>query len=238
MWLAAVLALGLAGCAAFGAGGDEEQTPLPTIDPALLTVTPVPTSTPLPTFTPFPTAERLPTRTPIPTFAPPYARDDQAAPQEIITPTALPAARPAPTEGPSPTPLPPQGRQAVGELAPDLAPILTIIDTGATCDPAGQHALVQVGVTNRGNTPAENFTVEWSLGWEDPFEGEVRREFVARQEWGLQWAVYFVNEYVFVPCEETTTYRAYVWVDIGDDVAEFYEDNNFAEAVYTIVKTP
>jgi len=208
------------------------QTPIPTLDPRALTVTAVPTSTPQPTYTPHPTAERIPTRTPLPTFPPRFTGRVGGT----QTPTDTAPARPTATEGPSPTPLPPQGLQDVGGPAPDLVPILTIIDTGATCGKQGTHALVQLGVTNRGNWSAQNFTVEWSLGWEDPFKGEVRREFIGFQEWGLQWSRYFVNEYVWVPCEATTTYRAYVWVDIGNDVAELYEDNNFAEISYTITQ--
>ena len=227
--LALSSAIIMAGCAS----PQQTAADIPTIDPDSLTVTPAPTATPLPTYTPFPTAQRMASSTPIPSLPPrDSSTDGTVEPTLTLTPTVTP------TSGPTATPLPPQGAQDVGETAPDLVPVLTILDTGATCGKQGILALMQVGVTNRGNWSAQNFTVEWSIGWEDPFKGEVRHEFISFQEWGLQWTQYFLNEYVWVPCEETTTYTAYVLVDTGNNVAEHYEDNNFAEMTYTITYQP
>lgn len=221
----------LVGCAGWLTGRGAESEPLPTLNPALLTVTPPPTSTPLPTFTPFPTAERMASRTPLATL-----------PSFL---TALPATATetpidgggggggsggAPPPGPGATPTTYVGVQGTGPEIADLATILTIASDGAICN---GWTLIQVGVINRGTGPAYNFTVEWSLGW----GAMLQTEFVRELQWGTA-PIYFYNGTIQVPCEETTTYKAWIRLDVNDDVAELFEDNNYDEEIYTITYVP
>lgn len=235
----------LIGCSGFPTA-QEKSPPLPTLDPSLLSITPAPTSTPWPTFTPYPTVERLPSRTPLPTPTPrvTFSPEElatlslyttQAAGSEEETPPsgseAAPAA-PAGAQAPPPTPtgIGYVGIQGAGLEAPDLAPILTIASSGATCN---EWMLVQVGVINRGTGPAYNFSVEWSLGWGE----EIQTEFVEELQWGTT-PIFFYNGDIEVPCEETATYTAWIRIDTNDDVTELFEDNNYEEETYTVTFLP
>jgi len=232
LWI--VVLMSLSGCGRvmgrFGLG--NQPTPLaPTFDPTLLTVTPAPTSTPLPTYTPYPTTVRVPTDTPVPTF-PPRLTVAATTPTPTHRPNVGPA-RPTSTPTLSLTDTGYVGIQGAGPEVADLAPILTIASEGATCD---HDMLVQIGVINRGTGPAYNFTVEWSLGWsaEGP---EVKSLFVPELQWGTI-PLYIVNGMVRVPCQQTTVYTAFIRIDINNDVAELFEDNNNAEETYTILFFP
>lgn len=199
-----------------------------------VTLTARPTSTPLPTYTPFPTAVLRPTKTPYPTVAP------LILPTHEATSTSAPTSIPAPVGQGSASPTSTTSVQiAVGE-APDLAPILFVADTGATCRGSAQatEALLQLGVTNRGNAPVrERYTIEWSLGWDD-YKGLIRTTEVDYHEWGLQWTVWLENKYFWVPCDQTTTFTAYIRADSENTITELAEDNNYAEQSYTITFVP
>lgn len=233
--LLSVALMSLSGCnlATNQLGFGRQATPvIPTFDPTLLTVTPAPTSTPLPTYTPYPTVVRVPTDTPVPTF-PPRLTVVAVSPTPTRQPSSAGPARPPSTPTLSLTDTGYVGIQGAGPEVADLAPILTIASEGATCD---HDMLVQIGVINRGTGPAYNFTVEWSLGWST--EGpEVKSLFVPELQWGTI-PLYIVNGMVRVPCQQTTVYTAFIRIDINNDVAELFEDNNNAEETYTILYFP
>lgn len=225
--VALILALALlAGCASLPPlpfGPQDTEEPPPTIDPALLTVTPYPTSTPHPTYTPYPTAERLPTRTPYPTPAvrsslPPTATG--GAPSPGARAAIPPAAPPAPAR---------EGYIGIpdkGEPLPELQPIVEVLTRGAEC---GDEILVQLGVINWGNRPAYNFTVEWSAGID--IESGVTT--VEELQWG-ELPLYFRNKPIRYNCEEPTTFTAFVRVDTTNVEPEFDEGNNAAEITFTL----
>lgn len=211
-----------AGCAQFPSARQDEQTPTPTFDSAVLTVSPQPTSTPYPTYTPRPAIERLPTRTPIPTLAPYLTpipltpeSDGSGAPGGGQSPDATPTLDPGYV-----------GIQGAGPEVADLVPILTVAGAGSVCN---EWMLVQVGVINRGTGPAYNFHVEWSLGW----GAMLQTEFVDELQWG-RTPIHFYNGTIKVPCEQTSTYTAWIRVDTQSDVDELFEDNNYDEETYTV----
>lgn len=234
----------LAGCASLPFGPRVEAPPPPTLDPALLTVTPHPTSTPQPTYTPYPTAERLPSRTPFPTFPPrfnvtPAGEDESAgAPAATRAPSAgradaAPAAPLPPPAAQPPAAAPPAtpfsgyiGIPEAGEDVPELAPILEVDTRNAIC---GDEILVQLGVINWGNRAAYDFTVEWSAGTD--IESGVT--VVEELQWG-ETAIYFRNKPIRYNCEGPTTFTAYVRVDTANAVQEIREDNNVAEISFMI----
>ena len=135
----------------------------------------------------------------------------------------------APAPAPSATPTGYIGIPGAGPEIPDLAPILTIAADGVVCN---GWMLVQVGVINRGNGPAYNFTVEWTLGWATGLQ----TVFVEELQWG--WGtvpLYFFNGSIQVPCQQTVTYTAWIRLDVNNDVEEWFEDNNYEEETYTIL---
>jgi hypothetical protein len=159
--------LAASGCTAPGTIGlSTAGSPIPTFDPALLSVTAAPSATPLPTYTPYPTE-----------------------------------------------------------------PIVQIIDDShARC---GGWILMQLGVINWGNMPAKKFTVQWSAGV--PIESNTTR--IDDLEWGAL-PYYFRNKEVQFPCDETTTFTAWVRVDTLNEVPEIYEDNNYKELTFTVPYYP
>jgi hypothetical protein len=220
-----IMLFSLAGCALGGTSG--EPAPLPTIDSALLSVTAPPTSTPLPTYTPFPTALRLPTDTPYPTFPP---RSVPTATPEPVQPAVSGGGAQQPTGPSTPSAGGYVGIQDVSAPVPELEPILQILSTNVVCN---QPMLVQIGVTNWGSAPAYNFTIEWSAGL--PIDEGVER--IEELQWG-DLPLYLRNKEIRFPCEETTTYTAYVRVDVNNEVPELYEDNNSVELTFTIPYAP
>ncbi|NDJ53314.1 MAG: hypothetical protein GYB68_09555 [Chloroflexi bacterium] len=230
--LAAVMVIG---CAQVDSAQAPESSPFPTIDQALLSATPLPTATPQATFTPFPTIERVPSRTPLATLesivtlipldqtqtataAPPSASGDPGQPADPSRPRITPTGF--------------IGIPGAGIDAPDLVPILALASDGVLCN---DFMLVQLGIQNRGTGPARNFTVEWSLGWG---EHVLRTEFIEELQWGDVRPAYILNGEMQFPCEETSTFTAYIRIDINDDVIEIYEDNNYDEQTYTLTFAP
>lgn len=195
---------------------------LPTLDPALLTVTPAPSLTPLPTYTPPPTAMRLPSDTPPPTFAPVITRGP-------VTPQPThPAVTPSPGYKATAIPITPTsyiGIFGLGPETPELTPILTF-SSNAVCS---QWMIAQVGVINRGNVAALDFTVEWTFGW-----GEPQTVHIEALEWNAG-PLYLFSGLTAVHCTETSSLKAWVRVDVDNTVAEALEDNNYQEEVYTVV---
>jgi hypothetical protein len=200
-----------------------QPTPaLPTLDPAILTITPAPSLTPQPTYTPPSTAVRLPTNTPLPTFAPvitqgpvtPRPTRPAATPSLVIQATSIPL-----------TPTSYIGIPGLGPETPELAPILTF-SSNAVCS---QWMLAQIGVVNRGTGAAVDFTVEWTFGWGDPQTVHIDE---------LQWhdgPLYLFSGQTAVHCTETASLKAWVRVDVDNTVVEALEDNNYQEEIYTVV---
>jgi hypothetical protein len=217
---ALIVCLLLLGCDRLPFGA--QPTLPPTFDPALLTVTPAPSLTPLPTYTPPPTAMRLPSDTPPPTFAPVIT-------QKPVTPQPTrPALEPSPTYKATAIPLTPTsyiGIFGLGPEIPELVPILTF-SSNAVCR---QWMLAQIGVINRGNVAALDFTVEWTFGW-----GEPQRVHIEALEWNAG-PLYLFSGLTAVHCSDTASLKAWVRVDVDNTVAEAVEDNNYQEEVYTVV---
>jgi hypothetical protein len=208
--------LALAACAAPPAAPSPTSGPPPTYT-ALPTYTPAPTYTPLPTYTPYPTPI-TPTATPTATLSPTA---------EAVEAGGGEAGGSESTGGEAPTPTTYIGLQGIGAELPDMVPILTVGAEGASC---GDWVLVQTGVRNMGTGPAQNFTVEWSLGWgSDLIHVEHIPEF---NRYNL---IYFYNGYIEIQCDQTTTFTAYVRVDQENVVAEHYEDNNEEVETYTLL---
>ncbi len=92
---------------------------------------------------------------------------------------------------------------------------------------------MQIGIINWGSAPAYNFTVEWSAG----LPTDAGREFIQELQWG-DLPLYFRNKEIRFPCQETTTYTAYVRVDVNNEVPELYEDNNVLSVTFTISYVP
>lgn len=199
----------------------------PTLIPTLPLSTPVPATLPQATPTPFPTIERLPSRTPYPTF-PSYLTPIP----ETATPTLTPPSGRDSASAPPPQAFPTGyvGIQGAGPEVADLAPILTVADSGAVC---GQPILIQVGVINRGTGPAYNFTVQWALG----IDAEVKTQWVTELQWGTT-PLYFHNGKIAIPCTQTTTYTAWINVDVDNQVAELDESNNTQQQTYTLSFVP
>lgn len=196
--------------------------PPPTLDPAVLTITPAPSLTPQPTYTPPPTAVRLPTDTPLPTFAPVIT-------QAPATPRPThPVATPSPVHKGTSVPVTPTsyiGIPGLGPETPELAPILTF-SSNAVCS---QWMLAQLGVINRGTGVARDFTVEWTFGW-----GEPQTVHIDALEWH-DGPLYLFSGQTAVHCTETASLKAWVRVDVDNTVAEALEDNNYQEEIYTVV---
>ena len=192
----------------------------------MLSVTAAPSATPLPTYTPYPTAQRAPTSTPFPTFPP----------RLLPSSTPIPRQQPAATAVSQPTQHPPIAGyvgipEATGPPLAELEPIVQIIDDShARC---GGWILMQLGVINWGNMPAKKFTVEWSAGV--PIEADITR--IDDLEWDAL-PYYFRNKEVQFPCDETTTFTAWVRVDTLNEVPEIYEDNNYKELTFTVPYYP
>ncbi len=220
-----IIVLLTAGCAVLNR--PAEQVAPPTLTSVPLSVTPPPTSTPLPTYTPFPTARRLPTDTPYPTFPPRFV--PSPTPEASLLPASAgsatgPRGRSTPSVGGY------IGIQDVSVPIAELEPILEIVNNGVTC---GEAMLMQIGVINWGSAPAYNFTVEWSAG----LPTDEGREFIQELQWG-DLPLYFRNKEIRFPCQETTTYTAYVRVDVNNEVPELYEDNNVLSVTFTIPYVP
>ncbi len=203
-------------------------TPLSTLPPSLLSATAPPTSTPLPTYTPFPTARHIPTNTPYPTFPPRLALSPTPVTAQPAASTGSGATGPRGSSTPSVGGY--IGIQDVSAPVAELEPILEIVNDGVTC---GEAMLMQIGVINWGSAPAYRFTVEWSAG----LPTDEGREFVEELQWG-DLPLYFRNKEIRFPCQETTTYTAYVRVDVNNEVPELYEDNNVVSITFTIPYVP
>lgn len=201
----------------------QPTSPPPTLDPAVLTITPAPSLTPQPTYTPPPTAMRLPTDTPLPTFAP-------VVTQAPVTPwpTRPPASTLSPVNKATSIPLTPTsyiGIPGLGPEIPELAPILTF-SSNAVCS---QWMLAQIGVINRGTGVARDFTVEWTFGW-----GEPQIVHIDALEWH-DGPLYLFSGQTAVHCTGTASLKAWIRVDVDNTVAEAVEDNNYQEEIYTVV---
>lgn len=230
----------LAGCANLPFGPqDTASEPVPTLDPASLSVTPYPTSTPQPTYTPYPTAVRVPTNTPYPTFS---ARIN-AVPTGEASATAAPVrsfaggggveaapAQPQPTIAPEATFQGYLGIPQASDDVPELEPIVEVLPRNATC---GDEILVQLGVVNWGSAPAKDFIVEWSGG----IDIESGTTHIDDLQWG-NLPMYFRNKPIRYNCDEATNFTLYVRVDTANTVQEVYEDNNYKEVSFFLAYAP
>ncbi len=134
---------------------------------------------------------------------------------------------------PAPLPTPTFFYIGIPDVSPKIAelePILTFVNDGVKC---GETMLMQVGVINWGTYAAHDFVVEWSAGL--PIEAGV--ETIDILEWGTL-PYYFRNKEIRFPCTETTTYYAYVRVDVTNVVLEIDETNNTIETTFTIPYVP
>ncbi len=206
---------------------DSYQQEQPTLIPALPSGTSVSATLPQTTPTPFPTAERLPSRTPYPTFPSYLTPIPETATPTLTPPSGRGSASPSSTQA---FPTGYVGIQGAGPEVADLAPILTVADSGAIC---GQPILIQVGVINRGTGPAYNFTVQWALG----IDAEVKTQWVTELQWGTI-PLYFHNGKIAIPCTQTTTYTAWINVDVDNQVAELDESNNTQQQTYILSFAP
>lgn len=209
----------LVGCQGLPFGPAATQA-VPTFDPLLLNVTPVPTVTPEATYTPYPTTVWLPTRTPPPTFQP------------VITlmaytpsPTATRSNLPTRVPPPIPTATSVLGIPGIGPEIPEVVPILTF-EPLIYCH---TWILAQIGIKNNGTAAANDFNVQWYWGWGSPVNEHVD---TLGNTAGPLW---FFSGLTAIQCDQTTTLTAWVKIDPENKLVEADKSNNYQAQTYTAI---